>query len=86
MCVWGGLRYKYVNVCLPPFTARAGVHRACWGRHLCCGRWGGGVKGEGQRDRKDGGREGEGVGAYTLLTTTSSHGPSFSGTYYSAAL
>lgn len=37
--------------------------------------------------KKDGGSEGAvGVGAYTLLTTTSSHGPSFSGTYYSAAL
>ena len=36
--------------------------------------------------KKRWGREGEGVGAYTLLTTTSSHGPSFSGTYYSAAL
>lgn len=38
-------------------------------------------------DNKDGGREGgRGEGAYTLLTTTSSHVPSFLGTYYSEAL
>lgn len=42
--------------------------------------------------KKDGGRKvegwwgGGGVGAYTLLTTTSSHVPSFLGTYYSEAL
>lgn len=32
----GGLRYKYVNVCLPPFTARAWAHWVWWSTQLCC--------------------------------------------------
>lgn len=36
-----------------------------------------------RRERNDGGVGGE---VYTLLTTTSSHVPSFLGTYYSEAL
>lgn len=66
-------------------------------QQLCCWKVGGG-NGEGGKEGREGGRGRSGDkktkygrrggvgGAYTLLTTTSSHVPSFLGTYYSEAL
>ena len=69
VCVWGGgLRYKYVNACLPPFTARARVHWVWWSTQLCCGRGLNGGESQGREEEGEGGikkmEEKEGGGAW----------------------